>query len=146
MAIPYKKGRFDIDRDTPDSVIRSKLEEARRLGGIYLIANLIRVAKEHGISEELRTSERKRLLEAIEQARFSKETPLKSWIPRGYQIARLLATAKALIPDFDPAVSNRDKALMNEALAQFRREKDIWGKDQVPSLLYAAKSLGVELC
>ena len=138
------EGRFDFDRTTPVVVIRARLEEARERGGIYLIARIIQVLQQRNIHEELRSSERRHLLEAIQQAKHGK-LPLKEWIPRGYQIARLLCTAQAVIPDFKPSVTKRDKRLMETALKQLRQERDKWGADQIPSLIHSAKAIGIRL-
>ena len=139
------KERFDFDRHTSAFIIRRRLDEAREMGGIYRIARIIQVLKHRNIQEELRVSEHRRLIEAIGQARHGKELPLKSWLPRGYQIARLLNTAMAVIPGFKPRVTSRDIRLIREALGQFKREKKLWGKEQIPCLIHSAKELGVKL-
>lgn len=137
-------GRYDFDENTSVDLIKSRLVETRATSNIYRTGRVIQVLRYRGVKIGLTPDERLRLADAIRKARFSEHLPLAKWLPRGYQIARLLALAKDLMPSYNWQPTRRDVEHMLAAAKHIKKDKS-FGDDQLPSLIQTAQLLDVKI-
>src|SRR3989338_1094593 len=141
-----KRLPHNADKHTPLRILQAQLEQARREGAIYLIARRVQTLRERGyFFYRLTLPEQKKLIAALFQARNGKTLPLASWLPRGYQILRLLTTIMSVMPGILVRATDRDIRLIKRAEEIFISEKDKWGSGQLPSLRRSARAIGVKL-
>lgn len=137
------KPKFEIDSKTPISVIKRKLELARRMGQIYVIARIVEVLRQRGhLYEHLSKNEQGKLLSALHNARYGKK-PLADWLPRGYQIARFLMLAMDLLPERLVRVTKRDRRSIRLAGYCYLQTGDKWSIRQFHSLVRTTKVIGI---
>ncbi len=128
-------GNYDIGPKATVFECITKLELARENHeNIYVIARLAAIARSM-VNEKigLTPREKHRLIKALRDARYGRK-PLAEWLPRGYQVARLLMTAREAIPERTFRMTKRDKKLIRLADLFYRQSKDPHAKVQLGSL------------
>lgn len=131
-------------RSTTASIVTG-LAKARSEGNIYVVANLVALIwnRRLDVPVRLTVEERYTLLRNLKMARYHKVLPLAEWIPRGYQIARLLRLVKIHCPS-ECRISARDIFLIKKARIKLLREKNKWLSHQIKSLDETCGSLGIK--
>lgn len=135
-----------ISSRTPNDEIALLIAKSRKSDSIYALARKIGIARRHlHLYITLTRAERKKLLSALRRARYGKILPLAPWLPRGYQILRLMWTIKDVMPEKNIKITHRDIRLITRALREFRDSREKWLSNQIASLKHSAKSIDLSL-
>lgn len=133
-----------INEENSTQGILKRLRQVRKEKKIYVIANLVRVLQERDYKNAtLSKKERKCLLETLRRVR-SGEKVLASWLPIGYHTARFISLAR-LLCNQKIRVTKRDARRIKQAVRYYQKCNDWYSKRQLRSLLFTAKSIGLDL-
>ena len=120
------------------------LGHARKEEKLYVVANVVNIIHHRfgRFDIQLTNHERRRLITMLYAARHGKP-PLPEWIPRGYQVARLLMLTMIHAPG-KTRVSSRDIITICTAEGELVRDKKKWVSGQLRSLRLTCRSIGLE--
>ena len=143
--MPWKRRKNEHHPHTPTYVIEKDLADSRLENNVYLTANIVRELRQRGKNVSLTKEEQKMLIGWLRRARHGKK-PLAMWLPRGYQVVRLLCVLKILNPRRKIIASTSDKRLFSLAEAHYTKRMktgDIHASAQLQSLYHSLRFLGL---
>jgi hypothetical protein len=138
--------RYEYSNRATTRSLLSGLDRARREGRIYVIANLVKMIRfsRMRLDVDLRKTERVELLCALGNARKG-PLPLATWLPRGYQVARLLMLSMLHMPERVIVPTKRDRRQIKSAIQHYRSEPHDWhSRRQLGSLLRTCTAIGIQ--
>jgi hypothetical protein len=138
-----KKRRYEYSERATLRNLLIGVGHARKEGRLYVVANLVHIIHQrfHRHDIKLTPRERRQLIAMLHAARHG-TVPLPSFIPRGYQVARFLMLTKIHAPGKTHVTSN-DTNLIFQAEATLIRDKEKWLSDQLASLHFTCRSIGL---
>ena len=139
------KRNYEYSERATLAELRIGLRRTRKEKKIYVAAHIIRMIRKRfpHLNVRLSANEKKNLLLKLNRARYGK-VPLAPWLPRGYQIARLLLLVQIHIKKSKKPTA-RDTALARHARTYYRRSKDPFARQQLRSLIETCRLIGLRL-
>lgn len=115
------KSKYDLDLSDSMKKLYLRLCQSRREKRVYVTSNILQLIQ---CKVCLRENEIQELEEFLRRARYGKELPLAPWLPRGYQIARLLVQLQFAYPRKVIRPTQRDIRLIREAAKHYVEDRN----------------------